>query len=238
MRVLLVEDTPRLVDLVSAGLRAGGLAVDSFSTVADASAAVQTVSYQVVILDLGLPDGDGLTFLKSLRSGGSPVPVLILTARDGVEDRVRGLNAGADDYVLKPFAMEELLARVRALLRRPGAALDVVLGCGPLRLDTGSREVLVGDLLLPMPRREVDMLEQLLRRAGRVVPKRLLEEGLYGFEDDISSNTVEVMMSRLRKRLTAAAPGITIHTLRGVGYMLAETEAGTEAGAAGPAGLR
>lgn len=229
MRILLVEDTPRLVELVSAGLRGGGFAVDSFSTVADASAAVQSVSYQAVILDLGLPDGDGLDFLKTLRGGGNPVPVLVLTARDGVEDRVRGLNGGADDYVLKPFAMEELLARVRALLRRPGASLDTVLACGPLRMDTGSREVTVDGQLLPVPKRETDMLEQLLRRAARVVPKRMLEEGLYGFDDDVSSNTVEVMMSRLRRRLAAATPGVTIHTLRGVGYMLAETD-----GADGP----
>lgn len=225
MRILLVEDNCRLAELVGTGLRGGGFAVDAFGTVADAEAALETIGYQAVILDLGLPDGDGLELLRRIRARGLGVPVLVLTARDGVDDRVRGLNAGADDYVLKPFAMEELVARVRALLRRPGASLGVALTCGRVSLDTVSREVTVAGAALPVPRRETDMLEQLLRRAGRVVPKRALEEGLYGFDDDVSSNTVEVLMSRLRKRLTGTEGGVVIHTLRGVGYMLAEADA-------------
>ncbi len=224
MRILLVEDNQRLAELVGQGLRDGGFAVDAFGTVEDASAALRSVAYQAVILDLGLPDGDGLTVLKQARSHGNGVPVLVLTARDGVEDRVRGLDAGADDYVLKPFAMEELLARIRALMRRPGGSLGVSLCCGQVVLDTVSREVRIAGEVLSMPRRETDVLEQLLRRAGRVVPKRALEEGLYSFEDDISSNTVEVLISRLRKRLISAPSGVTVHTLRGVGYMLGETE--------------
>ncbi|HTH15334.1 MAG TPA: response regulator transcription factor [Magnetospirillum sp.] len=224
MRILLVEDNPRLAELVGQGLRDGGFAVDSFTTVGDAEAAWDSVQYQAVILDLGLPDGDGLELLKRVRARGQSEPVLILTARDGVEDRVRGLNCGADDYLLKPFAMEELLARVRALLRRPGSSLGVALTCGRVSLDTVSREVAVDGQAVSVPRRETEMLEQLLRRAGRVVPKRALEEGLYGFDDDVSSNTVEVLMSRLRKRLTSVDSGVTIHTLRGVGYMLAEME--------------
>lgn len=227
MRILLVEDNARLAELVAQGLRAGGFAVDAFDTAGDAEAALDSVAYQVVILDLGLPDGDGLELLRRARARGNGVPVLVLTARDGVEDRVRGLNAGADDYLLKPFAMEELLARIRALLRRPGASLGVTLGCGRVSLDTVTREVSVDGTAVQVPRRETDMLEQLLRRAGRVVPKRALEEGLYGFDDDVSSNTVEVLMSRLRKRLTGAQAGVVIHTLRGVGYMLAEAEADT-----------
>lgn len=224
MRILLVEDNSRLAELIGQGLRAAGFAVDAFSTVGDAEAALHSVQYQVVILDLGLPDGNGLDLLKRARARGCSLPVLVLTARDGVDDRVRGLNAGADDYVLKPFAMAELVARVRALLRRPGASLGVELSCGRVVLDTVSREVAVEGVALAVPRRETDMLEQLLRRAGRVVPKRALEEGLYGFGDDVSSNTVEVLMSRLRKRLISVESGVVIHTLRGVGYMLAETE--------------
>ena len=224
MRILLVEDNDRLAELIGKGLRAGGFAVDSFPTLADAEAALASVDYQVVILDLGLPDGDGLTLLKNARQRGLSTPFLVLTARDGVEHRVMGLNAGADDYVLKPFAMEELLARVRALLRRPGQALGVQLVCGKVCLDTVSREFTVDGVLVPIPRRETDMLEQLLRRSGRVVPKPALEDGLYSFDDEVSSNSVEVLMSRLRKRLQQADAGVSIHTLRGVGYMLAEIQ--------------
>ncbi len=225
MRILLVEDNDRLADLVGQGLRAGGFAVDAFTTLADADAAMATAPYDAAILDLGLPDGDGLDLLKAMRQRRQSLPVLVLTARDGVDDRVRGLNLGADDYVVKPFAMPELLARVRALLRRPGNALGVRLSCGQVSMDTTSREVWIGGGLVALPRRETEMLEQLLRRAGRVVPKRALEDGLYGFDDDVSSNTVEALMSRLRKRLVQTGADVTIHTLRGVGYMLAETEA-------------
>lgn len=224
MRILLVEDNDRLAALVAKGLKASGFVVDSFATAADGEAALASIEYEVAILDLGLPDGDGLDLLKSLRQRGSSLPVLVLTARDGVEDRVRGLNAGADDYVLKPFAMEELAARIRALLRRPGQALGVQLTCGNVCLDTVSREVMVSNKMVAIPRRETDMLEQLLRRSGRVVRKRALEEGLYGFEDEVSSNSVEALMSRLRKRLRETEASVSVHTLRGVGYMLAESK--------------
>lgn len=224
MRILLVEDNERLAELVGQGLKAGGFAVDTFQTLADADAVLDSMVYQAAVLDLGLPDGDGLELVKHIRQRGDGLPILILTARDGVEDRVKGLNAGADDYVLKPFAMEELLARIRALMRRPGQALSARLICGSLTLDTNSREVLVNGKFMPMPPRETDMLEQLLRRVGRVVRKRALEEGLYSFDDDISSNTVEVVMSRLRKRLTQSGADVIIHTLRGVGYMLAASD--------------
>lgn len=225
MRILLLEDNLRLAELVARGLRAGGFAVNSVATVADAEAALASVQYQALILDLGLPDGDGLELLKDMRRRKDGLPVLVLTARDGVEDRVRGLNAGADDYLLKPFAMEELVARLRALLRRPGSSLGVELACGAISLDTVTREVRVRGETLSVPRRETDMLEHLLRRAGRVVPKQALEEALYGFEDPASANTVEALISRLRKRLTQVPSGVAIHTLRGVGYMLSDVEA-------------
>ena len=176
-----------------------------------------------MVLDLGLPDGDGLDILKRMRARGMAVPVLVLTARDGIDDRVGGLDAGADDYLLKPFALEELLARLRALLRRPGHALGVVLACGDVSLDTATRQVSVAGQPVQISRRETELLEHLLRRAGRVVPKRALEESLYGFDDDVSTNTVEAAVSRLRKRLVQTGATAEIHTLRGIGYMLVES---------------
>ncbi len=220
MRLLLVEDNDRLAELICRGMRAGGFVVDHVATLAEADAALATVEYQAAIFDRRLPDGDGLELVKALRARGCGLSVLVLTARDGIADRVDGLNTGADDYVLKPFAMEELLARVRALLRRPGEALGVTLECGNLRFDTVSREVMVSGQRVHFPRRETEMLERLLRRAGRVVPKRTLEDGLYGFGEEVSSNSVEVLVSRLRKRLQQIESGVSIHTLRGIGYLL------------------
>ena len=199
-----------------------GFAVDVFGTVADGDAAVETVAYDAVVLDLGLPDGDGMSLLRSMRERGDTTPVLILTARDGVDDRVKGLNSGGDDYLLKPFDMKELIARVRALLRRPGGALGMVLTAGNLSFDTVAREVSVENKAITVSRREMDVLEQLLRRYGRVVPKDVLEENLYGFGEEVTSNSVEVHISRLRKRLSGADASVSIHTLRGIGYLLSE----------------
>ena len=150
--------------------------------------------------------------------------MLILTARDGVEDRVRGLDGGADDYLLKPFAMEELIARIRALLRRPGGALGLTLTAGNVSFDTTAREVLVDDSVISVSRREMGVLEQLMRRNGRVVPKDVLEDKLYGFGEEVTSNSVEVHISRLRKRLLKANANISVHTLRGIGYLLSEDD--------------
>ncbi|MEQ8194380.1 MAG: response regulator transcription factor [Rhodospirillales bacterium] len=222
MRVLLVEDNARLSSFIKKGLSAEGFTTDSFDTVGEAEAAIQTIQYNVVVLDLGLPDGDGLDLLSRLRKQGSNLPVLILTARDGVEDRVRGLNSGGDDYMLKPFAMEELVARIRALMRRPGGTLGVTLTAGNVSFDTTAREVCVSDKPITISRREMGVLEQLMRRHGRVVPKDVLEDRIYGFEQQVASNTVEVHISRLRKRLSNAGATINIHTLRGVGYLLSE----------------
>lgn len=193
-------------------------------TAGDGDAVVQTVKYDAIVLDLGLPDQDGLEVLKKWRDDGDETPVLILTARDAVEDRVKGLNSGADDYMLKPFAMEELVARVRALLRRPGGVLGTVLEEGNVELDTTAREVRIDEKTISISRREMEVLEQLLRRKGRVVPKDVLEDKIYGFDEEVSSNSVEVHVSRLRKRLTAANASVVVHTIRGVGYMLSANE--------------
>lgn len=224
MRLLLVEDNERLVEALKKGMEREGFALDCFDTVEDGESALHTVRYDALILDLGLPDGDGLSLLKGLRARGESTPVIILTARDAVEDRVRGLDHGADDYLLKPFALEELVARVRALLRRPGGVLGMTLTAGNVSFDTSAREVRVGERPIAISRREMGVLEQLMRRNGRVVPKDVLEDSLYGFEEEVSSNSVEVHISRLRKRLGNAGASVSVHTLRGVGYLLSENE--------------
>ena len=225
MRVLLVEDNHRLATIVAEALRGAGFAVDAVATAGDAEAAAAALQYDVIVLDLGLPDGDGLQVLQGLRAAGHGVPVLILTARDGLEDRVNGLNLGADDYVLKPFDMPELIARLHALLRRPGGALGAELVSGNLHLDTISREAMIDGAVLPLSRRELSVLEHFMRRAGRVVPKTLLEESLYGYDDSGSANSVEVAVHRLRKKLVEAGAEVAIHTLRGIGYLLTEERA-------------
>jgi len=168
---LLVEDHERFAVFVKEGLEKGGFTVDAVNCAGDGDAAMGTVDYDAVVLDLGLPDQDGLDILKKWREDGDVTPVLILTARDAVEDRVKGLNAGADDYMLKPFAMEELVARVRALLRRPGGVLGTVLQEGNIEFDTTAREVRINEKTVSISRREMEVLEQLLRRKGRVCRK-------------------------------------------------------------------
>src|SRR5262245_45060937 len=222
MRLLLIEDNERLSAAVAQNLKVAGFAVDRIGLAADAPAALAAARYDAIVLDLGLPDGDGMQILETARGRGDGTPILILTARDGLEDRIKGLNSGADDYLLKPFAMGELVARVKALLRRPGAALGSMLEAGNLVFDTVNRAVEVRRQPLILGRRELALLELLLRRTGRVVAKEALEEGLYAFDEPASANSVHTQMSRLRKKLETASAGITIHTVRGVGYLLTE----------------
>lgn len=222
MRLLIVEDESALAGLLRGVLDRAGFAVDSATGLADAESFLRVATYDAIILDLGLADGDGLTLLRALRRGGNMVPVLILTARDAPEDRVTGLDSGADDYVVKPFHMNELVSRVRALLRRPNAALGVDLTLGNLALHTPTREVEVAGTPIPLTVRETSLLELLLRRSGRVVPRESIEDGLYGFDNAASPNAVEVLVHRLRRRLQDAGANVIVHTLRGVGYLLAE----------------
>lgn len=222
MRILLIEDNERLGQLIAAGVQQAGFTIDRFMTGSDGIAALRTTRYDAIILDLSLPDMDGLDVLRDTRARGETAPVLVLTARDGIDDRVIGLNCGADDYVLKPFAMEELVARVRALLRRPGGVLGATLTCGNVTFDTVAREISLHGKVVPLARRELEVLEQLMRRTGRVVPKSVIEDSIYGFDEEISSNTIEVLVSRLRKRLQNMNAGLSIHTMRGIGYILSE----------------
>ncbi len=222
MRVLVVEDNPELVSLLNKGLAQGGLASDSVGTAADARLALGAMKYAAVVLDLGLPDEDGLTLLREMRRKGDATPVLVLTARDGVTDRVAGLNEGADDYLAKPFAMEELVARLQALLRRPGNLLGRLLTFGNISLDTEGRQVFVDGTAHAFPAREIAVLEILLRRGGNVAPKRLFEDHLFGLSGEVGSNAVEVYVHRLRKMLSDSGAKVKIHTVRGVGYLMAE----------------
>jgi DNA-binding response OmpR family regulator len=223
MRLLAIEDEGELGDLLRLALERGGFAVDLARTLEEARDFLAVVSYDAAILDLGLPDGDGLALLRDIRKRSLSLPILILTARDGPEDRVLGLDAGSDDYLVKPFHMPELIARIRALLRRPNAALGVTLTLGNLSLDTVGRQVRVDGTEVPFTPRETSMLEILLRQQGSVVIREVMEQRLYSFDNQLGSNALEVLVHRLRRRLAEAGARIAIHTVRGVGYLMAET---------------
>lgn len=219
MRVLLVEDHPPLAEAVCDALRRAGFAVDHAATAAEARELAAISDHALVLLDLGLPDGDGLTLLPVLRQGGR-VPVIVLTARDQLADRLAGLDGGADDYVVKPVEMPELVARARAVLRRPGERSDRVLRLGPLALDTAARSLSVAEVPLVLGRREIGVLEHLMRNAGRVVSRQLLEEAIYSIDDLVTPNALEAAVSRLRRALEAAECPVPIVTVRGVGWMM------------------
>jgi len=220
MRLLLVEDNEELSGLLVKSLGAAGFDADSVTTAADALSVLGSTHYAAVILDLGLPDDDGLAVLRSLRTRQNTVPVLVLTARDGVNDRVTGLRAGADDYLVKPFAVEELVARLEALLRRPGQLLGRSLELGNLVFDTVGRQLFIGGEPQTLSARELAVLEILLRRTGRVVSKRAVEDQIFGLSGDVGSNAVEVYVHRLRKSLQDLGASAAIHTIRGVGYLI------------------
>ena len=219
MRLLIIEDNQRLCQAVAESLRGQGFAVDTAASAAEGLRAWKAADYDAAILDLMLPDGSGLNALKEMRDRGNMAPVLILTALGTIEDRVRGLDCGADDYLVKPFAMQELIARLRALLRRPGAALGRTLTLGSVRLDTSARVVTVAGAQLDLTRSELIVLEALLRNQGRVVSKERLAECLYDFEQERSTNSVETHIHRLRRKLAAAGADVSVRTLRGLGYL-------------------
>lgn len=222
MRLLVVEDELRIVDILKDVLESAGFTVDAVNTATGARNALSDIPYDAAILDLGLPDGDGLEVLKSARAQGLQIPILVLTARDAINDRVSGLDAGADDYLVKPFAIQELVSRIRALLRRPGGALGAVLEAGNLAFDTIGREVTISGNPVQLSRRELSILEILLRRFGRVVPKDVLEEKLYAFDQEPESNAVSVHVHHLRRKLKTQAASVEVHTVRGIGYLLNE----------------
>jgi two-component system response regulator TctD len=218
MRILLVEDHPELSRWVAKALRGIGFAVDVIADGADADQVLGTEDYALAILDLTLPGLDGLEVLKRLRSRKQALPVIILTARGDVADRVRGLNLGADDYLTKPFALEELEARVKALIRRGQASALPRLTCGSLAFDSASRSFELHGKPLPLTPREAAVLEVLLVRRGRAVPREHLFEQVFTLEDDVNPEAIEIYVHRVRRKLEGS--DVRIRTLRGLGYLL------------------
>ena len=223
MRILLAEDDRELATWVARLLRRDNYVIDCVYRGDEADAALATEDYALVVLDLGLPHIDGVEVLRRLRARGSTVPVIVLTANDAVSSRVRGLDSGADDYLVKPFAVEELEARIRALLRRQRRSFEPTIGYGPLRLDTETGAFSIdGDPLL-LTKRERGVLEALIMRAGRPIAKNALTENVFGLDDDANPNAIEIYVHRLRRKLEGT--GISIATLRGLGYVLRKEDA-------------
>lgn len=218
----MVEDVKRLAELIAQGLRKAGFDADMVHNAKDARSLIYEGAHDAVVLDLGLPDQNGIDLLRELRQSGMMLPVVILTTRIKVEDRVAGLNAGADDYITKPFAFEELVARLRALLRRPQTSVSDVLTIGNLSFNTQTRETEVNDAQALLTPKEQMLLEQLMRKPGGVVSKVFLEDNIYGSGRDASANSLEVLTHRLRSRLRNLKADVVIHTVRGVGYMMSE----------------
>ena len=222
MRILLAEDDPVIADGICRALRRGGCAVGHVADGMEADTALASQVFDLLILDLGLPRMNGIDVLKRLRARKSAQPVLILTAQDGVDDRVRGLDAGADDYLTKPFALPELEARVRALTRR-GTGQPRCIEIGQLSYDQADRVVKIGGQLVDLSAREIGLLEIFLLRVGRLVSKDQLVDHLCGWGEEVSSNAIEVYVHRLRKKLEDS--GVRIVTVRGLGYCMENPDA-------------
>lgn len=220
MRLLLVEDELEMATALSAALGRYDMILDHAPTLDHALAALANHVHDGIILDRQLPDGDGLSLIPRVRALKSGIPVIVLTARGAVDERVHGLDMGADDYLAKPFAVEELLARIRALMRRSPDIAPMTARIGKLVFDFDGRQAQVNGQLLDLPRRELLVLETLARRQGRTVQRSTLEESVYGYDDEIQSNSLDAHVSRLRRKLAESGSGVEIHSIRGVGYLL------------------
>lgn len=224
MRLLIVEDDSAAARLIADGLEGRGFRTDIAADLGSAKTALSCADYGAVILDLGLPDGEGIAWLRKSQGSRPLPPTLILTGRDGLGDRIEGLDSGADDYLVKPIDIDELAARVRALLRRPGPRASPILEHGSLSFDVASRIGRLGDTDLKLTRREADLFELLIRRAGTVVPKSSIADALYAFDDSATPNAIEATVSRLRHKIAEAGAPDALMTVRGMGYRLKGTE--------------
>jgi DNA-binding response OmpR family regulator len=220
VRLLVVEDDPALGEVLRRALTEDGYVLDLTPSAVDARHLARTGTYDALVLDLGLPDGDGLTLCRELRAGGLTAPILVLTARDGLFDKVTGLDAGADDYLTKPFDFPELAARLRALLRRPADSRLPVLESGDLRLDPAAKRVWRGAVMVPLTAREFALLEHLLRHPGQVLSRTELLEHVWDAHYDGGSNVVDVHIANLRRKLDLPGSPAPIQTVRGLGYQL------------------
>jgi two-component system response regulator QseB len=218
MRLLLIEDDPMIGKAMRQGLVQAGYAVDWAHDGHAAASVLRDAVYDLAILDLGLPGADGMQLLAGLRAAGNSLPVLVVTARDTVRDRIAGLDAGADDYLLKPFDLDELVARVRALLRRRAGSGVPLLRVGDLQLDPAHHQVTLGGSAVELSAKEFSVLQALMRRPGAVLSREQLEEALYGWGDEVASNAIEVHVHHLRRKLGAER----IRTVRGVGYRIGD----------------
>ncbi len=225
MKLLMVEDNRRLAGVMGRLLRDSGLEADEVGTIEEARAALAVGGYDAILLDLSLPDGDGAGLLHDLRRGGDTTPILVATARSEVVDRVDLLNAGADDYLVKPFSLDELLARIRALLRRPPQTVPTVLALANLELDTAAQALRVGGVPVELPRLELRILAALMGQRGRLLPRARLEQTVYSLDNAVTPNAMEAAISRLRRRLEAAGAQVAVTAMRGLGYVLAEIPA-------------
>ncbi|WP_398471349.1 response regulator transcription factor [Tardiphaga sp.] len=220
MRLLLVEDEPEMAAALTSALQRHDAIVDHVPTLDIAKTAVRDGAHDVILLDRQLPDGDGIDLIRHLRAHNSQVPVIVITARGSLPERIGGLDHGADDYITKPFAIDELLARIRAVLRRPAERRPLHVRVGELAFDLDGREASVAGTVIDLPRRELLVLEALIRRHGRTVLRSAIEEAVYNYDDAIQSNSLDSHISRLRKKLSEAGAGVEIHGIRGVGYLL------------------
>jgi len=221
MRILLVEDELDLAKALISALERHDILVDHVSTLEMALEAVQSGVHSVAVLDRKLPDGDGLSIIPDVRRAQAGLPIIVLSALGAPEQRIEGLETGADDYLAKPFLVDELVARIRALMRRPAVMADMGVTVGKLTFNLGDGTATAAGEPLTLTRREVLALEVLVRRAGRTVARSALEEAVYGFDDEIASNTLDAHISRLRRKLSPA--GVEIHSIRGIGYLLKAT---------------
>ncbi|WP_038913539.1 response regulator transcription factor [Dickeya zeae] len=222
MKILLVEDEPEMAEVLAEALSHHHFLTDHAGTLAEASEAIAQYGYDLVILDRQLPGGDGIELIRSMRAAGKTYPVLVLSARGDITDKIAGLDEGADDYLAKPFDFSELLARIRALIRRPSTLQDDVVTVGSLTFDHINGEASVNGAVIRLTRRETLLLDSMVRRFGRVVSRETLMSSVFSFNDQVQPNALDLHISRLRHKLTEAGSSLKINVVRGVGYFMNE----------------